>query len=188
VRYLAVSNRTAAQLDDKVQALASVTSNPARRIIGVQNRYNLLERPRVSSKKEATLADDRAFLAYLGELGIGLVPYVPLAVGLLTGRYRKGHIDDSACLPKEAWSDEFLTDRNLDLVEKLLAIAQDKGYTLAQLAIAWLLAHEATASVIAGVTKMAHLGDNVGAIDVTLTAEERAEIDALTDGSTAETV
>ncbi len=179
VRYLAVANRTTAQLDTEMGALATVAVNPARRIIAVQNRYNLLERPRVSSQAEATLADERAFLAYLEEKGIGLVPYMPLAVGLLTGRYRKGQIDETGRLAQEGWDKELLTERNLERVEKLLVIAQNKGCTLAQLAVAWLLAHEVVASVIAGVTRMSHVEDNVGATRVTLTAEELAEMDAL---------
>lgn len=188
VRYLAVSNRTTAQLDDEVSALAAVAANPSRRIVAVQNRYNLLERPRISSKKRGNLGDEGGFLDYLEGKGMGLVPYMPLAVGLLTGRYRKGHMDESGRLAEESWASELLTDRNLDRVERLLAIAKSKGCRLAQLAIAWLLTHKVTASVIAGVTQMAHLEDNAGAVDVTLEEEELATIDALTSGSTVETV
>ncbi len=184
VRYLAVSNRTAAQLEQETAALAAVSSNPGRRIIGVQNRYNLLERPRVAALgPEATLADEAAFLETLRRLGIGLIPYVPLAVGLLTGRYRRGHIDETGRLSEqagEAWRDEYLTERNFDLVEKLLALAAEKGCTLPQLAIAWLLAHQEVCSVIPGVTKMAHLEDNVGAVAVTLTPDELAALDQMT--------
>ncbi len=180
VRYLAVSNRTAAQLDVEGQALASVAANSARRIVGVQNHYNMLQRPKVSAKDGATMVDADTFLTYLAEQQIGLIPYVPLAVGLLTGRYRKGQLDESGRLAQEGWAKDFLTDRNLDLVEQLIPIAERKGCTLAQLAIAWLLAHDVTASVIAGVTKLAHLEDNVGAIEVSLTEEDLAEIDGLT--------
>jgi aryl-alcohol dehydrogenase-like predicted oxidoreductase len=180
VRYLAVSNRTQAQLDAEQRALASVAANSARRIIGVQNHYNMLQRPKVSTKETPTIADEQAFLAYLAKQEIGLIPYVPLAVGLLTGRYRKGQMDESGRLAQEGWAKEFLTERNLDRVEQLIPIAERKGCTLAQLAIAWLLAQEVTASVIAGVTKMDHLVDNAGAVHVTFTGEELAEIDTLT--------
>ena len=180
VRYVAVSNRTQAQLEAEQRALASVATNRARRIIGVQNHYNMLQRPKVSAKDAPTIADERAFLTYLAEAQIGLIPYVPLAVGLLTGRYRKGKLDASGRLAEEGWAKEFLTDRNLDLVEQLLPMAERKGCTLAQLAIAWLLTHEVTASVIAGVTKMAHLEDNAGAVHVEFTEDELNEIEALT--------
>jgi len=185
VLYLAVSNRTVAQLEAESQALAAVASNSSRRIVAVQNWYNLLQRPKVSTKGEdATTADESKFLDYIAQKGIGLVPFVPLAVGMLTGRYHKGRIDDAGRLSEQAgeeWREEFLTDRNLELVEKLDAIAQRKGCTLAQLAIAWLLSHEATCSVIAGVTKMEHLEDNAKAPSVSLTTEELEAIDRLTE-------
>jgi len=180
VLYLAVSNRTAEQLKADVDALAAVAPNASRRIIGVQNAYNMLQRPKVSAKSSPEPADEQEFLDYLTKQQIGLIPYIPLAVGLLTGRYRKDQLDDSGRLVEEDWAKEFLTKRNLELVEKLLAIAERKGCTLAQLAIAWLLAHDVTASVIAGVTRLAHLEDNAGAVNVKLTAEDTAEIDQLT--------
>ncbi|MBN1872784.1 MAG: aldo/keto reductase [Anaerolineae bacterium] len=176
VRYLAVSNRTSAQLAVESSALAAVAVNPSRRIIGVQNAYNVLQRPRVAAQTGATLADEADFLTYLAENQIGLIPYIPLAVGLLTGRYRKGNLDNAGRLMEESWAKEFLTEDNLERVENLVVIAERKECTLAQLAIAWLLAHDVTTSVIAGVTKMAHLEDNVGAINVILTAEDMEAI------------
>lgn len=184
VRYLAVSNRTIEQLEQEIQALAVVASNPSRRIIAVQNGYNLLQRPKVSSKREpATLSDEKAFLDYAGEKQIGLVPYIPLAVGLLTGRYRKDRMPETGRLSEkggEAWREEFLTDRNLDIVEELMVMAEEKHCTLAQLAIAWLLSHDVVCSVIAGVTSLEHLEGNIGSIHVTFTSDELEKIDRLT--------
>jgi aryl-alcohol dehydrogenase-like predicted oxidoreductase len=188
VRYLAVSNRTLDQLEAERNALAQVATNSSRRLIGVQNAYNLLQRPKVSALGDnATLADEQAFLDYLTEKKIGLVPYIPLAVGLLTGRYRKGDLDPTGRLSQKAdawWRDEFLTDRNLELVEDLLAIAEAKECTLPQLAMAWLLSHDEVCSVIPGVTKMAHLEDNVKACTVSLTQEELDELNKLSKRST----
>jgi aryl-alcohol dehydrogenase-like predicted oxidoreductase len=184
VRYLAVSNRTVAQLEQERNALAKVASNSSHRIIGVQNGYNLLQRSRVSSLGDtSTISDEEAFLDYISQKQIGLIPYVPLAVGLLTGRYRKDNLDSTGRLSKqvgEAWRDEFLTERNLNLVEELDVIAKDKGCTLAQLAIAWLLSHNVVCSVIAGVTKMEQLEDNVGAVSVSFTQSELEKLDRLT--------
>jgi aryl-alcohol dehydrogenase-like predicted oxidoreductase len=185
VLYLAVSNRTIDQLEEERKALAAVASNTSRRIIAVQNWYNALQRPRVSSiNGNPTLQDEREFFDYIARQGIGLVPFVPLAVGLLTGRYRHGRIDPSGRLSEqagEAWRYQFLTERNLERVDQLDAIAGRKGCTLAQLAIAWLLSHEVVCSVIAGVTRMEHLEDNARATFVSLTEEERTEIDQLTE-------
>ncbi len=184
VLYLAVSNRTTDQLEEESAVLAAVASNPSRRIIGVQNWYNMLQRAKVSSKEEnPTIEDEQAFLSYIAGKGIGLIPFVPLAVGLLTGRYRKGQIDVTGRLSEQAgegWRDQFLTERNLERVDQLDAIAREKGCSLAQLAIAWLLSHEVVCSVIAGVTRMEHLTENAGATSVALTEEELAQIDRLT--------
>ena len=184
VRYLAVSNRTVAQLEEESAALAAVASNPSRRIIGVQNRYNLAQRAGVSALGEAaTLSDEKAFLDYLAQKQIGLVPYMPLAVGLLTGRYRSNQMDSVGRLSgqsDETLRDDLLTEHNLNLVEALGALAKDKGCTLAQLAIAWLLAHDVVCSVIAGATRMEQLDDNAQAAAVSLTQCELEELDRLT--------
>jgi L-glyceraldehyde 3-phosphate reductase len=184
VIYLAVSNRTVAQLEAETEALASVAANSSHRIVGIQNRYNLIDRPRVSTKKgKLTAADEQEFLEYIGQKGIGLVPFIPLAIGLLTGRYRKGKLDKTGRLSKQAGEggrDEFLTDQNLELVEKLDTIAKRKGCSLAQLSIAWLLSHEEVCSVIAGVTKIEQLENNAISPSVAFSREELEEIDNLT--------
>jgi len=102
VRYLAVSNRTGGATGAESDALATVAANASRRIIGVQNRYNLLQRAWVSALGDtATLSDEAAFLDTLGRKQIGLIPYMPLAVGMLTGRYRKGEIDSTGRLSQQ---------------------------------------------------------------------------------------
>lgn len=184
VRYLAVSNRTITQLEQEINALGLVASNTSRRIIGVQNAYNIIQPYKLSSLKNVTTRSvAKAFLDYIDKEQIGLVPYIPLAVGLLTGRYRKDNLDTSGRLSDQAgeeWRNEFLSSRNLDLVEKLILFAKNKGCSLAQLAIAWLLSHDVVCSVITGITKMDQLKDNVGAIKVSLTKSELEELDKLT--------
>ena len=184
VRYLAVSNRTMVQLEQERNTLAEVASNTSHRIIGVQNRYNLLQRSRVSSLGESSAkGDEEAFLDYIEKKQVGLIPHSPLAVGLLTGRYRKDHLDSNGRLSEkagESWRDELLTERNLNMVEELDVIARDKGCTLAQLAIAWLLSHDVVCSVIAGVTKIEQLEDNRRASSVSLAQSDLEGIDRLT--------
>ena len=182
VRYLAVSNRTAQQLGQEMHALATVAVNPSRRIVGVQNRYNLLQRPGVSALDDPTVEDEAAFLKAIDQAGVGLSPYMPLAVGMLTGRYRRGNLDTDGRLRErsgEGWPDTYLTEPNLDVVEAMVAMAEEKACTVAQLTIAWLLARDEVCSVIAGVTRMAHLEDNAGAVAESLTAEELERLDAL---------
>jgi aryl-alcohol dehydrogenase-like predicted oxidoreductase len=184
VRYLAVSNRSTAQLDQEQDALLQVSANPARRIVGVQNHYSLLERPRTASLGDsASIEDEAAFLDYLGSAEIGLVPYFPLAAGMLTGRYLRGKMDaDGRLSPEsgEGLTDRFITERSLDIVLKLDEIARRKGCTIPQLAIAWLLSMDVVCSVIAGVTRLEQLEDNAGAPDVSLTTGELEELDQLT--------
>jgi aryl-alcohol dehydrogenase-like predicted oxidoreductase len=183
--YLAVSNVTSSQLDENAAALASVAKNPSRRIIAVQNWYNLAERRKVATEGEDRLAgDEQAFLRHVKELKYGLVPFFPLASGLLTGRYRRGAIEIASGRiidDGDMWRKMFLTERNLALVENLLAIAERKGCTLAQLSIAWLLSHDAVPSVIAGATRMEQLEENVGAPAVKLAAEDLEEIDRVSE-------
>ena len=95
----------------------------------------------------------------------------------------RGHIDATGRLSEQAgegWRDQFLTEPNLRRVNQLDAIAREKGCTLAQLAIAWLLSHEVVCSVIAGVTRTEQLIENAGATSVLLSEEELAQIDRLT--------
>ncbi|MBT4485107.1 MAG: aldo/keto reductase [Candidatus Latescibacteria bacterium] len=182
VLYLAVSNRTTSQIDEEIAALGSVASNPSRRIIAVQNWYNLAERVKVATEgKDRAEGDEQTFLNHVAQLNIGLVPFFPLASGLLTGRYHKGNFDASGRIVQDGgtWKDMFLTERNLNLVEELDRIAGKKKCSMAQLAIAWLLSHDVIPSVIAGVTKMEQLEDNAGAPLVEITKEELKEIDRI---------
>ncbi len=187
VRYLAVSNRAIEHLEADRQALAAVAPNPARRIIAVQNRYNILQRPQVAAlDDEPTIEDEQAFLDYLVETQVSLVPYRPLAAGLLTGRYQRQDPSPSRQLSQKVWDDDFLTDRNLKLVGKLKEFAEDKQCTLAQLAIAWLLAHDAVCSVIAGVTKLSQLEQKAQAHRYSFTPTEMAKLDDWTGGEEEE--
>ena len=184
VRYLAVSNRSATQLKMEQDALATVAGNSSRRIVGVQNHYSLLERPRVAALGEgAVLEDEGNFMDYLSKSQIGLVPYFPLAAGMLTGRYLPGKMDTQGRLSAqsgEGLGERFITERSLNIVVKLDAIARSKGCSMAQLAIAWLLAKAEVCSVIAGVTRLGQLEDNAGAASVSLTGEDLEELDNLT--------
>jgi aryl-alcohol dehydrogenase-like predicted oxidoreductase len=101
----------------------------------------------------------------------------PLASGLLTGKYRRGKP-----IPKGTrLSDgsDSLSDENLSIVEELVHFAESKKHTLLELAFAWLLAHPAVASVIAGATKPEQVRANAATANWRLTPEERAAVDAL---------
>ena len=114
-------------------------------------------------------------------MGFGLLPYFPLASGLLTGKYRR-----NVSLPAgtrlantQRLADRYLTDRNWVIAEKLGDFAERRGRTLLELAFSWLLTQSPVASVIAGATKPEQLEQNVKAGGWTLTAEELSDIDQI---------
>ncbi|MHB8302102.1 MAG: aldo/keto reductase [Acidobacteriaceae bacterium] len=117
-------------------------------------------------------------LATCRELGIGFVAYSPLGRGFLTGRFRK--LEDLPADDYRRNSPRFQGEnfaRNLDLVKKVEELAQEKGYTASQLALAWVLAQGEEVVPIPGTKKLRYLEENVAAAAVTLTAEELKKID-----------
>jgi aryl-alcohol dehydrogenase-like predicted oxidoreductase len=116
------------------------------------------------------------------QYGMGLLPFFPLASGLLTGKYRR-----NATLPAGTrlantarLADRYLTDRNWPIAERLADYAEQRGHTMLELAFSWLLAQAPVSSVIAGATRPEQLEQNVKAGDWKLSAEELAEVDRIT--------
>ncbi len=181
VRYLAVSNHSAKQMANVVATLKKVGKDVSRRIVAVQNRYNLVQQDSLASEEGGRASD---FLKAAARADVGVIPYYPLASGLLTGRYRKGKLEEaSGRIIDDGDEAEFLTEPYLEAVEGLLSVAESKGISLAQLAIAWLLANEQVPSVIAGVTEMGHLEDNVNAAGVELTDDDMARIGEIVEAA-----
>jgi aryl-alcohol dehydrogenase-like predicted oxidoreductase len=113
------------------------------------------------------------------ELGVGIVPYSPLGRGFLTGQITSPA--DLAADDFRSWNPRFMGDnfaKNLDLVTEVRKLAAEKGCTPGQLALAWVLAQGDDVAPIPGTKRVKYLEENVGALDVTLTSEELAEIDA----------
>jgi aryl-alcohol dehydrogenase-like predicted oxidoreductase len=137
VRFVGSSNFDAAQV---VEADELAREHSWHRFVSAQNEYSLLER-RVEEE----------LLPVCERLGIGVLPYFPLASGLLTGKYRRGQPAPAGT--RLALRPERLTSEVFDELEALEAFAQERGHTLLELAIAGLLAQPAVSSVIAGATK-----------------------------------
>jgi aryl-alcohol dehydrogenase-like predicted oxidoreductase len=160
VRHLGLSEASAANIR-KADATHPITA--------LQTEYSLFTRD---------LEDE--ILPVLRELGIGLVPYSPLGRGILTGAIRPGTLsaDDSrnsAYFPR--LNGEGL-EANLTLVDRITQIAEEKGATPGQLALAWVLAQGEDVVPIPGTKRVAYLEENVGAADVQLTADDLAALDA----------
>ena len=114
------------------------------------------------------------------ELGIGLVPYSPLGRGFLTGRITS--LDDVAADDFRRLQPRFAEanmDRNLALVDAVRGLAAAKGCTPGQLALAWVLARGDDVVPIPGTKRVAYLEENVGALDVRLTADDHAALESL---------
>jgi aryl-alcohol dehydrogenase-like predicted oxidoreductase len=168
VRYIGCSNLPAWQV---VEAAWTARQNNLDGFVSCQDEYSLLVR-----KIDAELVP--AMTSY----GLGLLPYFPLASGLLTGKYKR-----DAAMPEGArltltqrLSDRYMTERNWAIVEKLEAFCAERERTMLELAFSWLAARPCVSSVIAGATKPAQLELNVTAADWKLSAEDLAEIDRLT--------
>jgi len=169
VRYFGCSNMPAWQM---VEAQWTARQLGQAGFVSCQDEYSLL----VRGIERDVIPAARAY-------GMGLLPYFPLASGLLTGKYRR-----NAPMPQGArltttqrFADQTLTDANWAITERLTAFAEARGHTLLELAFSWLLAREPVASVIAGATLPEQIQQNVAAGAWKLTDAELAEIDLVTD-------
>ncbi|MFI7680197.1 L-glyceraldehyde 3-phosphate reductase [Actinophytocola sp. NPDC049390] len=114
----------------------------------------------------------------LGELGIGCIGFSPLAQGMLTGRYLNGIPADSRAARDGSLSQSMLTEENLGRVRALNEIAESRGQSLAQLALAWTLRDDRMTSTLIGASSVKQLDDNLGALSgLEFTDSELAEID-----------
>ena len=158
VRWLGLSNVDAAQIRQAVEVAE---------IVAVQNYYSLMQRD-----------DDAEVVPLCRELGIGYIPYFPLEIGLLTGKYRRGQAAPAGARLTGTYDDR-LPDERLERVEALEALAAGHGRTLLELAIGGLASIPGVASVIAGATSPEQARANAAAGSWQLTAAERAELQTL---------
>ncbi|MFN7010869.1 MAG: L-glyceraldehyde 3-phosphate reductase [Allorhizobium sp.] len=115
----------------------------------------------------------------LEELGIGSIVFSPLAQGMLTSKYLAGIPKDSRAARDKSLNREFLNERNLENIRKLNAIAERRGQTLAQMALAWVLRGDRITTALIGASSPGQVEDCVRALDKRdFTADELAEIDA----------
>jgi L-glyceraldehyde 3-phosphate reductase len=122
---------------------------------------------------------EKELLGTLGQLGIGCIAFSPLAQGLLSNRYLEGIPDDSrASKPHGFLKSDRITNDVINKVRNLNEIAQARGQSLAQMAIAWILRHKTMTSVLVGASSVEQILDNIGALNNTsFTDEELLEID-----------
>ena len=169
VRYIGTSTFAAWQI---VESLWVSKEYGLERFVCEQPPYNILDR-RI----------ERELVPMARTFGIGLIPWSPLAGGLLTGKYRRGETPPAdsrygqgGLRPQQTAR---FVDPVFDVAERLQPIAERKGATLAQLALAWCVQQPGVSSAIIGPRTLEQLEDNLGALAITLDAEDLAAIDAI---------
>lgn len=163
--YVGLSNYPADKLVAAVAYLRNQHVNP----IIYQGKYNMLVRD----------VEERHFDA-LQNLGIGFTAFSPLAQGILSGKYIDGIPADSRAACLNPLMKDMITTDALKKVQRLKLIAETRGQTLAQMAVAWILAKQAVTSVIVGSRTVEQLADSIGAVhNSSFTAEELLEINQI---------
>ena len=164
VRYLGVSDTPAWKIA-QANVLAQFRGWSA--FVGLQIEYSLLER---------TVEQELVPMAV--ELGLGITPWSPLKSGALSGKYTRRNAGQAK--GERQFMDTFLNERTYAVVDELEAIARIRESTPARVALAWVRERPGVTSTIIGARRAEQLEDNIGSLDVALTAEERGRLDALT--------
>ena len=166
VRYIGASTMFAWEF---AKALYTSNAHGWARFVSMQNHFNLLYRE-----------EEREMLPLCASEGVGVIPWSPLARGLLAGRPRAqaGGATERAAF--DAASVDYLYDHPTDdaVIAAVRGVAGQRGLPMAQIALAWLLQRPAVTAPIVGTTTMSQLDDAIAAVDVTLTGEECAAMEA----------
>jgi aryl-alcohol dehydrogenase-like predicted oxidoreductase len=161
VRYIGASSGPAWRM---AQALSTSERRGWARFISMQNHYNLLYRE-----------EERETIPLCHEEGLGIIPWSPLARGLLT-RPREKSKGTTTRSVNDPHADRLYAAADWDIVDVVERVAKERGVPMAQVSLAWLLSKRDVTAPIIGATKLQHLEDALGALDITLSA---AEIEAL---------
>jgi aryl-alcohol dehydrogenase-like predicted oxidoreductase len=167
VRYIASSNVGGWQIAD---ADHTAGDRGLQRFVATQIEWSLLNR-RV----------EHEVIPACRRYDVGVVPYFPLASGLLTGKYKRGEdFPEGSRLAASSYFASIATEENFAKVERLTTVAEERGHTILDLAVSWLLAQDTVASVLTGATKPEQVEANVKATEWSLDADDLAAVaDAL---------
>jgi aryl-alcohol dehydrogenase-like predicted oxidoreductase len=153
---------------DQLRAAGAAVREGGARFVSVQNQYSLVVRePEADAIPECVRS------------GIAFLPFFPLANGLLTGKYRRGQPLPEGSRARDGFGPKVFTDENLALVEALTEFAAGRGHTMLELAVSWLAAQPAVASVIAGAKSPEQVKANASAAGWRLTEADLAAIEAM---------
>jgi aryl-alcohol dehydrogenase-like predicted oxidoreductase len=166
-RYVGCSNLPAWEV---VEALWTARQLGLNGFVSCQDEYSLVTR-----------TPEKDLIPAMQRYGLGLLPFFPLASGLLTGKYRRNAQTPrgTRLVNEQRLADRFLTEANWATAERLMDFCEKRGRSLLELAFSWLVRRPTVASVIAGATKPEQVEANVRAVGWDLTPEEIAAVDRL---------
>jgi aryl-alcohol dehydrogenase-like predicted oxidoreductase len=159
-RYLGASSMYAWQFAKLQQAAATP-------FISMQDHYNLIYRE-----------EEREMIPQCVDQGVGVIPWSPLARGMLAGTRGRDGAKHTTRAQSDAFADHLYSERDFDVVERAQAVAETRGVSTAQVALAWLLSRPGVTAPIVGATKLRHLQDAVGSVALDLSEEEMRTLEA----------
>jgi aryl-alcohol dehydrogenase-like predicted oxidoreductase len=168
-RYIGVSNFLAYRL---AKALGRQDTLRLTRFVSAQPRYNLLFR-----------GVERELFPLAQEEGLAVIPFNPLAGGLLSGKYNLGDVPEKGRFSAElggfgrAYHARYWHEREFEVVARVQGLAEQHGTPIATLSVAWVLAHPAITSVILGASRVEQLTDTLAAADFTLGSTLKTRLD-----------
>jgi L-glyceraldehyde 3-phosphate reductase len=151
-RYVGISSYGPRRAEEAIQILAELGTP----LLIHQPSYSMLNR---------WIEGEDGLLEVLGREGVGCIAFSPLAQGLLTDKYLNGIPEDSRVRRGQAFSEDLVTEENIERVQALNQIAAERGQTLAQMAIAWILRDKRVSSALVGASSVRQLEQNVSALD-----------------------
>jgi aryl-alcohol dehydrogenase-like predicted oxidoreductase len=165
IRYIGISD-TPAWKTTQAQLIAQFRGWEP--FVGLQIEYSLLER---------TVEGELIPMAL--ELGMGVTPWSPLRGGVLSGKYTRENAGQ-ADVTKRQWNASYLNEKTYSLLDELKRVAASLDTTVARVALAWVQSRPGVSSTIIGARTLAHLDDNIKALEVKLSAEQAAKLEELT--------
>jgi 1-deoxyxylulose-5-phosphate synthase len=162
-RYLGASSMYAWQF---AKAQYAAQSAGRTRFISMQNHYNLVYRE-----------EEREMIPLCIDQGVGVIPYSPLARGLLGGNRQRGERQQTVRAGNDPLADQFYEQADFDVVDTVRAIASGHGLSMAQIALAWLLGKPGVSAPVIGATRLAHLAEAVAAVGITLSEDTVAQLE-----------
>jgi aryl-alcohol dehydrogenase-like predicted oxidoreductase len=137
------------------------------KFVSMQNHYNLLYRE-----------EEREMIPQCIDQGIGVIPWSPLARGVLAGNRTRGGEKTTTRANTDQFADYLYNEGDFDVVDRVVEVAAERGVPAAQVALAWLLHRPGVTAPIVGATKLHHLEDAIAAAELELSADEMARLEA----------